>query len=146
MTRRLILGFLAAGALAATVPSALADIDPVRLLVTVPSKVYAGQHRTIRVTVDADKGAFDIANLPIKAQVKLATSCRGTFEATSGRIIIDKALSPQPSKGAELHATASAKPSFPKARSYAVCTYITDADPRQFATDVETTLRVRHKR
>jgi len=139
---------VAAGtALAVLAPLALGagDIDPVRMSVVVPSKIYAGQHRTIRVTVDADSGAFDIAALPIKAQVKLATTCKGTFEDTHGRTIIDKAIRPQPTKGSDLAASASSKVSFSKRRSYEVCAFVTDAEMREFATDVDHTITVRKK-
>lgn len=125
------------------VPSALGDIDPVRISVAAPARVTVGKTASITVTVDADKGAFDSSSAPITVRAKLAHACGGDFDGTNGLVAVDAPLTPQPAAGAALHAIAKGKRKLTKRSTYDLCVFVTDADGRQFASDIDNTITVR---
>lgn len=145
MTRRFGTAVLLAGGLAVGAPVALGDIDPVRLTITSPASVTAGKRASIRVTVDADAGAFNSSSAPIRVRAKLARACGADFEGTSGRVAIDKPLNPQPTTDVAFHAVAKGRPKLTRRTTYALCVFVTDGEDRQFASDVDTTIKVRKK-
>jgi hypothetical protein len=127
-------------ALAAVVPAAVAAADsftPVRL--TVDAAPVARLHSPLAVTVhvSADAGALDTGRTAaLRVRVKLASECGGTFQYTSGVVLLDKRLSPQPSFGKPYSAAAHGAGRPTAYGSYVVCTFIEEeGDNRMFAND-----------
>jgi hypothetical protein len=117
----------------------IADADsftPVRLAITVTP--VARLHKPLRVTVhvSADAGVLDDRNGPLRMRVKLAAECGGAYEFTSGVVLLDKRISPQPTTG---HAYAGAASASGRPASYGVqtvCAWLEDeGDQRVFASD-----------
>jgi hypothetical protein len=109
---------------------------PVRLAISVAPVARAHAPLAVTVKVSADAGALDSRTAPLRIRVKLASECGGTYQYTSGPVLLDKRLQPQPRTG---HAyTASARGSG-KPVSYGqltVCTWLQEeGDDRDFATD-----------
>jgi hypothetical protein len=132
-----------AGALAAVVLAAgtasVAGADsftPVRLAISVTP--VARLHKPLRVTVhvSSDAGVLDDRSGPLRMRVKLAAECGGTYEFTSGVVLLDKRVSPQPTTG---HAYLGAASASGRPTSYGVqtvCAWLEDeGDQRVFASD-----------
>jgi hypothetical protein len=72
----------------------------------------------------------------MRAQVKLASECGGTFRYTAGSVLLDKRLSPQPATG---HAYVGSANGSGRPTAYGtetVCVWINDeGDSRTFASD-----------
>jgi hypothetical protein len=126
-------------ALATAVPAGVAAADsftPVRLTIDVAPIARLHKPLAVTVHVGADAGALDTRTAPLRIRVKLASECGGTFQYTSGVVLLDKRLSPQPATGQAYSALArgSGRPSSygPKV----VCTYLEEeGDNRMFAND-----------
>lgn len=121
---------------------ARADEDPVRLSVRVPAVVAAHVRVPLRVRVDGDVGAFDPHAGSLRLRVRVAARCGGDFEGTAGRVVIDRALRPQPVPGAAYSSVVSARPRFRRYARLLVCAFVTDAEDRQYATSVDAGLLI----
>lgn len=133
--------WVAAGAvllgLAGGVPAASAErFTPVRLQIRVAPVARARAPLRIAVSVSADPGALDNRDGPMRIRVKLAGECGGTYQETSGPVLLDKRLSPQPTFGHAYTATASGR-GVPKVYgALTACTWLEDEGAnRDFATD-----------
>jgi hypothetical protein len=133
-------------ALAGLMPASLAGADsftPVRLGLTVTPVARRHVKLPVTVQVSADAGAFDPATAPLRLQVKLASECGGTYQYTPGTVLVDKLLSPQPTKGEPYSATVkgSGKPAAFGTRT--VCVFVNEeGDNRTFASDQSTVVDV----
>jgi hypothetical protein len=125
--------------LVCALPVTLASADsftPVRLGIAVTPVARLHAPLAVTVRVSADPGALDTRTAPLRVRVKLAGECGGTFQYTSGVVLLDKRLSPQPAAGRAYSAVArgSGKP-----RAYGtqvVCTWLEEeGDNRAFASD-----------
>jgi hypothetical protein len=123
--------------LAAALPASLAGADsftPVRLTITVTPIARLHAPLAVTVRVSADPGALDTRSGPLRVHVKLASECSGTYQYTSGPVLLDKPLSPQPSTGRAYSAVArgAGKPLAYGVQT--VCTWLDD-DNRMFESD-----------
>jgi len=137
-----VLGVVLVGAL----PSALAGADsfsPVRLTITVTPLARLHAPLAISVGVSADPGALDTRSGPLRVRVKLANECGGTFRYTSGVVLLDKQLTPQPSTGHAYSAVASGSGRPVGYGIQTVCTWLDDQGAsRTFASDQSTQINV----
>jgi hypothetical protein len=126
-------------------PAAVAGADsftPVRLTITVAPVARLRAPLTVTVRVSADAGALDDRSGPLRVRVKLAGECGGTYQYTSGPVLLDKPLNPQPSTG---HAYSGVVTGSGKPLAYGtqtVCTWLDDGVGRSFASDQSTQLNV----
>jgi hypothetical protein len=132
--------------LVAALPSALAGADsftPVRLTIRVAPVARLRAPLTISVGVSADPGALDTRTGPLRVRVKLANECGGTFQYTSGVVLLDKQLTPQPSTGHAYSAVASGSGRPAAYGTQTVCTWLDDQGAgRTFASDQSTQINV----
>jgi hypothetical protein len=125
-----------AGAAGTCVVAHADSFTPVRLAITVAPVARLHQPLAVTVRVSADPGVLDTRTAPLRAQVKLAGECGGTYRHTDGVALLDKRLHPQPTTGHAYHggATGSGRPN-----SYGVqtvCVWIDEeGDNRTFASD-----------
>jgi hypothetical protein len=123
-------------ALAAAIPAAAASGDsftPVRLTVDATPVARLGKPLTVTVGVSADPGALDPR---MRVRVKLATQCGGTFQGTSGVVLVDKPLSPRPAFGHAYSGVVRGSGRPTAYGTYVVCTYLEEeGDNRMFAND-----------
>jgi hypothetical protein len=140
---------LAAALLAVTAifaGGAVASADsftPVRLGVTVASKVKRRQPLAIKVKVSADKGALDRATAPLWLRVKLAGECGGTFSGTPGIKVLDRRLKPQPHRGSPYTVTVKGSVRPERAGRMTVCVFLEEqGDHRVFADDTSAGVNV----
>lgn len=123
-------------ALAAAVPTAAAAADsftPVRLSVGVTPLARLGKPLTVTVHVSADPGAL---STPMRVRVKLAPECGGTFQYTSGVVLVDKPLNPQPAFGHAYSGVVSGSGRPRAYGSYTICAYLEEqGDNRMLAND-----------
>lgn len=123
--------------LAAALPASLAGADsftPVRLTITVPPIARLHVPLAVTVRVSADPGALDTRSGPLRVHVKLASECGGTYQYTSGAVLLDKPLSPQPSTGRAYSAVARGAGRPLAYGVQTVCTWLDD-DNRMFESD-----------
>jgi hypothetical protein len=133
-------------AIATALPASVAGADsftPVRL--TIDAAPIARLHKPLAVTVhvSADPDALDLRTAPLRIRVKLSNECGGTFRYTSGVVLLDKRLSPQPSTGKAYSAIAHGSGRPTSYGSKVVCTFLEEeGDNRMFANDesVQTTV------
>ena len=139
--RAAALGLVAAGADA----GALAGADsftPIRLGLTVAPVARRHVKLPVTIQISADAGALDPATAPLRIQVKLAAECGGTYQYTPGTVLLDQALSPQPTKGRAYSVTAkgSAAPAFGE---QTLCVWLNEeGEDRTFASDTSTQVNV----
>jgi len=140
---------MAAALLALTIAftgAALAAADsftPVRLAVTVASKVKRHHPLAIKVKVTADKGALSPATAPLSLRVKLAGECGGTFSDTPGTKVLDRRLKPQPRRGRSYAVTVKGSVKPERTGRLTVCVYLEEqVDDRVFADDTSARVRV----
>jgi hypothetical protein len=124
----------------AAAPAAQLD-EPVVLTVSAPTAVALNSRFTVRVGVEADAGALDIAAQPLRLRVRLEPECGGSFAGTDGPTAIDSVL-PAPMPGAPYSATATGSIRLSSPGAETVCAFLEDAQERQFATDTESKLVV----
>ncbi len=133
-------------AIAAFAGGAFASADsftPVRLAVTVASKIKRHQPLAIQVNVSADKGALDPASAPLWLRVKLAGECGGTFAGTPGIKVLDRRLKPQPRRGRPYAVTIKGSVRPERAGRMTVCVYLAEqGDDRVFADDTSARVKV----
>ena len=143
---RLGLRAAALTALAAAIPSAVASADsftPVRLGIDVAPVARLHQRLAVTVRVSADPGALDDRAAPLRVRVKLSRECGGAFEYTSGVVLLDKRLYPQPTTGRAYSAAARGSGRPRAYGSRVVCTYLEEeGDGRVFANDESLTTKV----
>jgi hypothetical protein len=107
----------------------------VRLSLRAPRTVTQHHKLTIRVTVRADKGVLDDRTAPLRMQVKLAHECSGTYKYTSGTVLLNKQLNPQPHTGRAYEATARGYGRPKAAGRQTVCIWLAEeGDGRVFAS------------
>jgi hypothetical protein len=111
-------------------------LTPVRLGISVAPVARAHRPLRITVSVSADPGALDNRSGPLRVRVKLASECGGTYQYTSGPVLLDKRLKPQPTTG---HAYSGSVRGQGKPTAFGqmtVCTWLEDEGAnRDFATD-----------
>jgi hypothetical protein len=133
-------------ALAGGIPAGVAAADsftPVRLDIGVAPVARLHQPLAVTVRVSADAGMLDDRTAPIRIEVKLAHECGGDFQYTSGVVLLNKRLSPQPATG---HAYSVLEHGSGRPTAYGtqmVCTYLEEeGDDRMFANDESVTTEV----
>lgn len=132
---------LAGGTLA--VPASADDSAPVRLNVTAPAVARLDRPLTVSVHVEADAGALDYPDGPLRLRVKLAPECGGSFAGTQGPAIVDAALPVQPTAGEPLKTDVSGSGRPSAYGVQAVCVFLESTnDSRQYVTDVDTQVDV----
>ncbi len=120
-------------------------VDPINMVVTAPAAVKPGAPVAVAVVVNADPGALDPRAGAIHLGVRLAVECGGSYATTPADVtpIANVALDPQPSAGATYRATARGTAAAPgRTGDLTVCTYLTDDEGRQWATDTDTVVEV----
>lgn len=144
---RVVVG-VACGVMAALGAPALgaADaVDPINMVITAPSAVRPGAPIAVSVVVNADPGALDPRAGAIHLGVRLAPECGGAYATTPAGVtpIDNVVLNPQPTAGTTYRATARGSAAAPgKSGDLTVCTYLTDDEGRQWATDTDTVVEV----
>jgi hypothetical protein len=130
-----VLGGLAALLLVpATAGAAL--LEPVTITATVAEpQIVAGTPFKLEVAVEAEAGTLAIATQPLRARVKLAPECGGSFAGTPGPAVLERAL-PAPGAGA-YRQLVTGRVTAASAGTEVVCAFLEDATERQFATDTE---------
>jgi hypothetical protein len=124
--------------LAAALPATVAGADsfaPVRLTITVASVARLHSPLPLSVAVSADPSALDNRTGPLRVRVKLAAECGGTYQYTSGPVLLDRQLSPQPTTG---HAYSALARGAGRPSGYGVqmlCVWLDDAVSRTWASD-----------
>jgi hypothetical protein len=134
----------AALAVAAFPSAAGADsFNPVRMAITVTPVARLHAKLPVTVTVNADPGALDNRDGPIRVGVKLAPECGANFETTIGPIVLIRTLSPQPDAGRAYQASATG---FGRPGAYGVqtlCMFLeVTTTQRVFANDESNTVNV----
>ncbi len=90
----------------------------------------------VTVTVSADPSVLDDATAPLRIRAKLAPECGGSFSTTSGEVLLDQRLSPQPTTGHAYRATAHGAGTPTAYGQQTVCAYLEEeGDNRMFAND-----------
>jgi hypothetical protein len=82
------------------------SFTPVRMAITVAPVARLHVKLPVSVTVSADPGVLDDREGAIRIGVRLASECGGSFETTSGPIVLIRTLSPGPDAGRAYQATA----------------------------------------
>ena len=137
-----LVALAASGLLLPIAKTSAAELDePVIVTVSAPAAVALNAPLTVRVSVEADAGALDIAAQPLRLRVRLEPECGGSFAGTEGPTAIDSVL-PAPSPGAPSSATATGSVRLGSPGAETVCAFLEDAQERQFATDTESTVVV----
>jgi hypothetical protein len=144
---RLALGAsLALAVLLACVPAAPVAADsfqPITLSVSATATARRQAPLPVTVQISADPGALDVAGAPLRIRVKLAGECGGTFDGTTGPVLLDKQLNPRPVYG---HAYATTMTGSGKPNAYGVqtvCAFLEEqGDSRMFANDSSTQVNV----
>jgi hypothetical protein len=132
------LGVALAAALAVLVAGiASADsLTPVRLAISAAPVARLRVSLPITVAVSADASVLDDRTAPLRIRVKLASECGGTFAGTTGPVLLDRRLAPQPTTGRPFAGGAhgSGKPSAFGVQT--VCVWLEEeGDSRVFASD-----------
>lgn len=125
-------------------PAAGADsFTPVRLKVTVAPVARLDRPLALTVTVSADADVLDNRTAPLRIRAKLAGECGGDFSNTSGAVLLDARLSPQPAVGRPYTATAGASGTPAGYGAGTVCVFLEEeGDNRQFASDSDSQVTV----
>jgi len=112
------------------------SFTPVRLTIFVAPVARLHKPLAVTVRVSADPGVLDTRTGALRAQVKLAAECGGTYRYTLGDVLLDKRLAPQPSTGHAYSggATGAGGPSAYGIQT--VCVWINEeGDGRTFASE-----------
>jgi hypothetical protein len=127
-----VLAALALGAAQAAADS----FTPVRLDITIAPIARLHMPLPVTVKVSADAGVLDTATSPLRMRAKLASECGGSFETTSGVVLLNKVMSPQPSTGHAYQATARGSGQPTAYGSAVVCAFLEDqGDGRVYANN-----------
>ena len=128
---------LTLAAVAAVAAVASADsFTPVTLNIGVTPIARLGAPLPVRVSVKADPGVLDIANGPLRVEVKLADECGGNFETTNGVTLVNTPLNPQPTVGRAYSGGARGSGLPVAYGTRTVCTYLEDTGSgRVYAND-----------
>jgi len=138
-------GLALAGLIAVMMPAA-ARATPdelVRIGVQAPALVAAHGVFPINFTVNADAGALDVRQAPVRLRVRFAPGCGAFFDATPGPILLDRVLDPQPSPGRAYAISVGTRDALMTPGSYTVCAYLEQfGDDRVFAEDTDSQITV----
>jgi hypothetical protein len=131
------LGTLIAGL---ALPGSLAAADsftPVTLSITIAPVARLHVRLKVTVAVSADAGVLDARTAPLRVQVRLASECGGAFAYTSGPVLLNEQLSPQPATGHAYSGVLRGAGGRPSAYgSQTVCAWLAEeGDGRVFASD-----------
>jgi hypothetical protein len=144
---RLRVGLLAgfAAMLASSASLAAADsFTPITLGIKVTPVARRLTQLPISVQVSADPGVLDNATTPLRIEVRLAAECGGSFETTSGPVLLNRALSPQPALGHAYSATSSGSGRPTAFGSFTVCAFLEEQGNghRMYANDTSNQVEV----
>jgi hypothetical protein len=131
---------VAAAVLAAAVTAGLIataargdGFNPVRMHISVAQVARLHRPLQVKVHVSADPETLNDGGGRVRIQVKLARRCGGTYRYTSGVVLLNKALQPQPGTGSySATARGAGKPTSYGTKT--VCAFL-DNDYQQFAND-----------
>jgi len=116
-----------------TVPTWAAGSNPVRMRIQVARVARLHQPLEVAVHVSANAEALNDGGGPVRVQVKLASECGGTYRYTSGVVLLNTMLHPQPGTGAySASARGSGRPTSYGTKT--VCAFV-DNSYQQFAND-----------
>ena len=128
-----------AACVAATVVPAVAIADsfqPVGLTIKVAATGHLRSKLPVTITVTADAGVLDARTAPLRMLVKLAPECGGTFRYTTGPVLLNRRMNPQPATGRPYTATVKGEGTPTSRGLQTVCVWLAEeGDGRQFATD-----------
>jgi hypothetical protein len=132
------LGAVLAAAIALLVAGiASADsLTPIRLAISITPVARLRVQLPITVGVTADAAVLDDRTAPLRIRVKLAPECGGTFAGTTGPVLLDRRVTPQPTTGRPFAGGAhgSGKPSAYGLQT--ICVWLEEeGDSRVFASD-----------
>jgi hypothetical protein len=126
-------------AMAGAIPVGVAAADsftPVSLAIRVAPVARLHQPLAVTVHVTADPGALDSRTAPLRIRVKLAPQCAGSFQFTSGVVLLDKRLDPQPTTEQAYSAVAHGSGRPAGYGTETVCAYLEEeGDDRMFGND-----------
>jgi hypothetical protein len=137
---RLRVGLLAVFAATLAISSSVAAADsftPITLGIKVTPVARRQAALPISVQVSADPGVLDNATTPLRVEVRLAAECGGSFETTTGTVLLNRALSPQPALGHAYSATVSGSGRPSAFGSFTVCAFLEEQGNgnRMYASD-----------
>lgn len=116
-----------------TVPAWGNGFNPVRMHISVAHVARLHQPLKVKVHVSADPETLNDGGGRVRIQVKLARRCSGTYRYTSGVVLLNKVLHPQPGTGAySATARGAGKPTSYGTKT--VCAFL-DNDYQQLAND-----------
>jgi hypothetical protein len=119
------------------------SFTPVRLAVSVSPVARAHVPLPITVRVSADAGALDDRTAPLRVRIKLSSECGGTYQYTSGVVLVDKRLNPQPTTGRAYSGSVKGHGRPSTYGQMTVCTWLEEeGDHRVFAQDSSVTVNV----
>jgi hypothetical protein len=144
---RLRVGLLAvfAATLASSASLAAADsFTPVTLGIKVTPVARRQAQLPISVRVSADPGVLDNATTPLRIEVRLAAECGGSFETTTGTVLLNRALNPQPALGHAYSATISGSGRPTAFGGFTVCAFLEEQGNghRMYANDTSNQVEV----
>jgi hypothetical protein len=144
---RLRVGLLAGFAAMLAMSSSLAAADsftPITLGVKITPVARRQAQLPISVRVSADPGVLDNAATPLRVEVRLAAECGGSFETTTGTVLLNRALNPQPALGHAYSATVSGAGRPSAFGSFTVCAFLEEqgSGHRMYADDTTNQVEV----
>jgi hypothetical protein len=144
VARALALAMVAAAALVAPAAQAAGD-EAVRLGVDLPDVVASAFPFGVNVHVTADPGALDPRIAPLRVRVRAAAECGGSFDTTSGPVLVDEPLRPDPAMGAAYDGTVAGSALIHTFGDFTACTYLEEqGDNRLFAFEDAASFSVTH--
>jgi hypothetical protein len=122
-----------------TASAASAQGEAVRLTITAAPVVARDVRVGVRVAVDADPGAMNTADGPVRLRVKFAPECGSTFRSTPGPVVIDQRLPAPGAASAPYSASLRGEGVVAAFGSYTVCAFVEgEGDDRLYGADTET--------
>jgi hypothetical protein len=140
-------GLLAATAAMLAIPSSFAAADsftPITLGLKVAPVARRQAQLPVSVHVTADPSVLDNATTPLRIEVRLAAECGGSFETTTGPVLLNKALNPQPALGHAYSATISGSGRPSTFGTFSVCAFLEEQGNgnRLYANDTSNQVEV----
>jgi hypothetical protein len=144
---RVRVGLLAVFAAMLAISASLAAADsftPITLGIKVTPVARRQAQLPISVRVSADPGVLDNATTPLWIEVRLAAECGGSFETTTGTVLLNKALNPQPALGHAYSATIRGSGPPSTFGSFTVCAFLEEQGNghRMYANDSSNQVQV----
>jgi hypothetical protein len=146
---RVRVGLLAVSAAMLAIASSFAAADsftPITLGIKLAPIARRQAQLPISVHVSADPSVLDGATTPLRIEVRLAAECGASFQTTTGPVLLNKALDPQPALGHAYSATISGSGRPSTFGSFTVCAFLQEQGDgnRMYANDTSNQVEVSH--